>query len=73
DGTSEDPQGKSLGLSASDTPYNTEANDKTMKANDVSVSGNTGLQGGNQAFDIRNPFLGVNHVIALVGIYPSRS
>jgi microcystin-dependent protein len=30
-------------------------------------------QGGQQAFNIRNPFLGINMEIAMVGIYPSRS
>lgn len=29
--------------------------------------------GGGQAFSIRNPYLGINHIIALVGIFPSRS
>lgn len=29
--------------------------------------------GSNQSFDIRNPFLGIYHVIALVGIFPSRN
>lgn len=73
DGDSADPQGRSVGISASDTPYNSEANDKLMKANDVSVSGETGMQGGNQAFNIRNPYLGMNYIIALQGIYPPRS
>lgn len=35
----------------------------------LSVSSN----GGNQSFDIRNPFLGINMEIALVGVYPSRN
>ena len=42
DGDSEDPQGRSIGLSASDTPYNSQPNDKTMKANDITLSGSTG-------------------------------
>ncbi|MFK7950784.1 MAG: phage tail protein [Saprospiraceae bacterium] len=29
--------------------------------------------GGNRAFNIRNPYLGVNYVIALQGVFPSRS
>jgi microcystin-dependent protein len=29
--------------------------------------------GGNRPFDIRNPYLGIYHVIALVGLFPSRS
>jgi len=73
DGTTDDPQGMSIGVAASGTPYNNEPNDKVMKANDVSVSGSTGPQGGGQSFNIRNPYLGTNFVIALQGIYPSRS
>lgn len=30
-------------------------------------------QGGNQSFNIRNPFLGINVCIALQGVFPSRS
>lgn len=30
-------------------------------------------KGGSQSFDIRNPYLGINHSIALQGIFPSRS
>ena len=33
----------------------------------------TGYSGGEKPFDIRQPFLGVNYIIALQGIYPSRS
>lgn len=39
----------------------------------VEISGTTALSGGNQSFNIRNPFLGINVCIALQGIYPSRS
>ncbi|NOQ70637.1 MAG: phage tail protein [Crocinitomix sp.] len=39
----------------------------------VEISGTTSLAGGNIPFEIRNPFLGINVCIALVGIYPSRS
>lgn len=31
------------------------------------------LQGGNQAFNISQPSLGLNYIIALQGVYPSRS
>lgn len=40
---------------------------------DVNISGSTNLSGGNQGFSIRNPFLGINVCIAMVGIFPSRS
>ncbi|WP_452224923.1 phage tail protein [Lacinutrix chionoecetis] len=71
DGTSEEPSGKNLGLAASGTPYNSDANDSTLAAG--SVTGNTGAQGGSQAFNIRNPYTGVNYIIALEGIFPPRS
>jgi len=39
----------------------------------VQVGATSGLTGANRSFDIRDPFLGVYHSIALLGIYPSRS
>jgi microcystin-dependent protein len=32
-----------------------------------------GVAGGNQPFGIRNPYLGILHIIALQGIFPSRN
>ncbi|WNW02950.1 tail fiber protein [Tenacibaculum sp. HL-MS23] len=41
------------------------------------ISGNAGLtilnNGGNQAFDNRQPYIAVNYIIALQGIFPSRN
>lgn len=39
----------------------------------VVISGSTNLTGGSQAFNIRNPFLGIYVSIAMQGIFPSRS
>lgn len=39
----------------------------------VSISGTTSAAGGSLPFEIRNPFLGINVCIAMVGIFPSRS
>lgn len=40
----------------------------------VSLAGNAcGLAGGNQPFSIMNPYLGLNWIIALQGIFPSRN
>jgi len=36
-------------------------------------SGQTGNTGGSQEFSTRNPYQGVNYIIALEGVYPSRS
>lgn len=37
------------------------------------ISGTTGIAGGNQPFNIRNPYLGINYSIAVEGIFPSRN
>ena len=37
------------------------------------ISGITGVAGGNQPFSIRNPYLGINYSIATEGIFPSRN
>jgi len=39
----------------------------------VTISGTTNPAGSSQAFDSRNPFLGINVCIAQVGIFPSRN
>jgi len=71
DGDNDEPSGRNIGIASSGTPYNSSANDATFGGG--SVSGNTGLQGGNQAFDVQNPFLGVNYIICMQGLYPPRS
>lgn len=43
------------------------------KIGGVTISGNTNMAGGSQAFDSRNPFLGVNVCIAQLGLFPSRN
>jgi len=71
DGVSDEASGHTFGNAASGTPYNTNANDSTVGS--ITVGGSTGLNGGNRAFNMRNPYLGANYVIALQGIFPSRS
>lgn len=46
------------------------ADDVAMAPGSIVVNNNTG---GGQAFDSMNPYTAVNHIIALQGIYPSRS
>jgi len=41
-----------------------------MKAYNVTL--NTGFTGGNQPFSIRNPYLGLNYIICLQGVFPAR-
>ncbi|MFD0964495.1 phage tail protein [Pseudofulvibacter geojedonensis] len=50
-----------------------ESPTKGDKVGGLEISGTTALSGGNQAFNIQNPFLGINVCIALQGIFPSRS
>ncbi len=77
DGDSNDPNGRNFGLidggAVTVNAYNSAANDKAMAANSVSVTGNTGTTGGQQAFNSRNPYLGINYIIALQGTFPSRN
>lgn len=42
-------------------------------ANSIPANSTISATGGNQSFNIRNPYLGVYHVIALQGIFPSRN
>jgi microcystin-dependent protein len=71
DGNSDEPTGKNIGIAQSGTPYNSEPN--TASFGSGTVSGSTAPAGGNQPFNVRNPFMGINYIIALEGIYPSRS
>ncbi|WP_430408846.1 phage tail protein [Kordia sp.] len=75
DGESNDPNGKNFGLIDPDTTlmFNGSTNNVTMAPNSVGVTGNTMPTGGNQSFYIRNPFEGINFIIAMLGVYPSRS
>ncbi len=67
-GSSSDPTGAYLGnTGALDREYNTSGTIVQMNSNVV------GLKGGSQPFGIVQPFLTLNFVIALQGIYPSRN
>ncbi len=80
DGDSNDPSGKTFGPIEADSSspvtinaFNSEAPDRTMAPNSVSITGNTLPTGGNQSFYLRNPFESVNFIIAVQGIFPSRN
>ena len=77
DGTTDDPSGATFALSVADSGdvkiYNTETANTPMVQNSVGVTGNTGASGNQQPFNIRNPFLGINYIIAMQGTFPSRS
>ena len=70
DGDKEEAAGNTFG-NTSANPYNSNAVDNHMSS--VSISGSTGKSGGSTPFNIRNPYIGITYVIALQGIYPSRS
>ena len=53
--------------------YSTDASDVTLQPFDAHVTGHTDTSGGGLPIEIRNPFLGTNFIIALQGLYPSRS
>lgn len=53
--------------------YSNAPADTTMAQGTVTGSVSIGNTGGNQPTDIRNPFIGMNYIIALQGIFPSRS
>ena len=53
--------------------YSTDAADVTLKPFDAHVTGHTDMSGGGLPIDIRDPFLGTNFIIALQGLFPSRS
>ena len=66
----------SKGLSSTNT-YTSASENTTLKpintVLDVPVSGETNLTGGSQPVQIQSPSLTINYVIALTGIFPSRS
>lgn len=71
DGDNEEPSGRNFGIASAGTPYNSSPNDASFGGG--TISGNTGNQGSGLQFDIQNPFLGVNYIIALQGTFPPRN
>ena len=47
--------------------------DILMHANTVQLSTDSTLAGGNQPIGLLNPYVGINYIIALEGIFPSRN
>ncbi len=66
DATSSSATGK-VHANASSNIYSAPAGAATM------AGGNTGLAGGSQPFQLRQPYLCVNFIICLEGIFPSRN
>ncbi|WP_020209074.1 phage tail protein [Gilvimarinus chinensis] len=55
------------------TLYSENSTDVTLKPFEAPVTGDIPSGGGGQPLPIRNPLQGINFIIALEGIYPSRS
>lgn len=72
-GNSEYPQGKTWASRSRDNDYSDAAPDVVMKAGSVLVDVTTSNTGLGQAVNNMQPSLGIYHVIALVGIFPSRN
>lgn len=65
-----DPTGNSLAMA---NIYRAENPNVDMSAGSVSVTGTPGNTGGGQVHENMAPFTAVHFIIALVGIYPSRT
>jgi microcystin-dependent protein len=69
-GNKPSPQGKVLAAdSAGNSIYSTSAPDDTLNASAITV----GTTGSGAHVQMRNPYLGINMIICLQGIFPSRS
>ena len=71
-GTLDNPTGAIPSGSASHEDY-AAAGAATGAMASAPVSGSTGVAGNNQPFSVMQPYLGVNFIIAMQGIYPSRN
>ena len=69
-GNKPSPQGKVLAAdSGGNSIYSTSAPDDTLNASAITV----GITGGGREVPLRNPYLGINMIICMQGLYPSRS
>jgi microcystin-dependent protein len=68
-GNSETPGGNTWASRSRDRDYSSNAPDANMKAGSVTIA-NTG---GGQSHPNMQPFIAINHIIALVGVFPSRN
>lgn len=63
------PSGRYLGVNPNGDGIYDDTPNTSMGDNMVQV----GVAGGSQPFSIRNPFLGMNYIICMEGIFPSRN
>ncbi|MDO8941048.1 MAG: tail fiber protein [Methylicorpusculum sp.] len=69
-GNNDSPAGNTLALKARSSNYSTTAPAVDMQAGSVTATAVS--TGGSQAHENRMPYLGIYHIIALQGIFPSR-
>jgi microcystin-dependent protein len=70
--TSSLPTGNVLAVDR-DRNYSSTAPNVDMRAGAVTLTGVTDAAGGSQPFSVMPPYLGVNYIIALEGIFPPRN
>ena len=70
-GNADSPANNIPAGSASDENYTAPPGNATMAP--IAVSGTTAAAGGNQPFSNVQPYLGMNYIICLYGIFPSRN
>jgi len=73
DGAVAESKGNTMGSLSSGELFNTDAPDSAMRNGNVLLEGNTLNTGNQQPFDIHQPYLAINFIIALQGTFPSRS
>lgn len=71
-GNSDSPVGNIPASSASDEIYSAPAGGNGTMA-PVSFSGSTSIAGGSQPFSVMQPYLGMNFIFCVEGIFPSRN
>ncbi len=71
-GDADSPGGNIPAGSATDENYAAPASANGSMAA-INVTGTTGIAGGSQPFSIMQPYLGMNYIICMQGIFPSRN
>jgi len=69
DGLTDDPTGRTL----AGTPIFTSATSEPANMANATTNLQTAFAGNNQPFNNRSPYLGMNYIICLFGIFPSRN
>jgi len=72
-GNSDNPTGNALAKKSRTKIYSDAAPSVDMHPDSVQLTGSLGVTGGNAPVNVRDPSLGIYHVIALQGIFPSRN